>query len=264
MSPGSHDGTRRTLMIRAGVALTAAVGLALSWTVERRSLERGNREFRQGASPEAAQLYDERARRGADEAEVRYNLGTAMAVNDDPGADAELTLAARRGPAELRSRAQYNSGLVRLQRALEAGVPDSVRIEAAAAADANRASLRLAPDNEDAKWNLAMALRLLDSIDAIERRSGRELTDGAMEADVVTRSVNVPDAAEDEFAEDPPAEGEQEAVATGTEEDPLTLEEAAELLGRTHLDPTEMIGKLLALESRSRWGQRLRRGVRRW
>ena len=255
--------SRRTLT-RVAIALGAALGLAFSWTAERRSLERGNRSFRTGASPEAARLYDERARRGAEEPEVRYNLGTALAVNDDPAAEAELALATRRGPAELRSRAQYNSGLVRLQRALAAGVPDSVRIEAAAAADANRASLRLAPENEDAKWNLAMALRLLDSIDAIERRSGRELTEGAMEADVVTRSVKVPDAAEDEFAEDPPAEGEQEAVATGTDDAPLTPEEAANILGRTHLDPSEMIGKLLALESRSRWGQRLRRGIRRW
>ena len=255
--------TKKTL-IRIGLALGAALGLGLSWTVERGSLERGNRTFREGETPLAAELYDARARSGADEAEVRYNLGTALAVNDDPAAEAELALATRRGPAELRSRAQYNSGLVRLKRALSAGVPDSVRIDAAAAADANRAALRLAPDNDDAKWNLAMALRLLDSIDAIERRSGRELTDGAMEADVVTRSVNVPDAAEDEFAEDPPAEGEQEAAALGTEEGPLTLEEAADILGRTHLDPTEMIGKLLALESRSRWGQRLRRGIRRW
>jgi hypothetical protein len=255
--------SRRTL-IRAGIAAAAAAGLMLSWSAERRSLERGNRAFRAGETPTAARLFDERARSGAEEAEVRYNLGTALAANDDPAAEAELTLAARRGPAELRSRAQYNGGLVRLKRALAAGVPDSVRIEAAAAAEANRASLRLAPENEDAKWNLAMALRLLDSIDAMERRSGRELTDGAMEADVVTRSVNVPDAAEDEFAEDPPAEGEQEAVAMGTEDEPLTPEEAADILGRTHLDPTDMIGKLLALESRSRWGQRLRRGIRRW
>ena len=135
---------RRKVMIRAAVAIAAVLGLTASWSTERGSLERGNRTFREGEVPRAAELYDERARRGAEEAEVRYNLGTALAANDDPAAEAELTLAARRGPAELRSRAQYNSGLVRLRRALTAGVPDSVRIDAEAAAEANRASLRLA------------------------------------------------------------------------------------------------------------------------
>jgi hypothetical protein len=76
--------------------------------------------------------------------------------------------------------------------------------------------------------------------------------------------VNVPDAAEDEFAEDPPAEGETEALAVVGEESPLSLEQAAEILGRTHLDATVILGKLIALESRSRWGRQLGRGVRRW
>jgi hypothetical protein len=254
----------RGTLIRIGIAVTATLGLTLSWSAERRSLERANRLHRVGSSVEAATLYEQRATTGAEDVETRYNLGTAMAASDDPAAEAELVLATRRGPAEIRSRAQYNTGLVRLQNALVAGVPDSVRILAASAADANRASLRLQPENQDAKWNLAMALRLLDSIDAIERRSGREMDDGAMEADVVTRSMNVPDAAEDERAEDPPAEGENEAVALADDEGPLSEDEAADILGRTHLDPTDMIGKLLALESRSRWGQRLRRGVRRW
>jgi len=109
-----------------------------------------------------------------------------------------------------------------------------------------------------------MALRLLDSIDAVERRSGREQQEGAVQADVVTRSVNVPDAAEDERAEDPPAEGEEESIAVLGDETPLSLAEAAEILGRTHLDATEMLGKLLALESRSRFGRRSSRGARRW
>ncbi len=247
------------------LGLAALAGLWLSWSAERGSLERANRLHRAGDAESATGLYEARSREGADDDELRYNLGTALIEAGDPtAAETELVLATRRGDPELRGKAQYNTGLVRLRRALEAEVPDSVRLQAEAAAEANRAALRLAPESDDAKWNLAMSLRLLDSIDAMERRSGRELTDGAMEADVVTRSVNVPDAAEDEFAEDPPAEGEREAMALVGDEAPLTPEEAAELLGRTHLDATEMIGKLLALESRSRWGLRTRRGVRRW
>ena len=254
----------RKAVLRGAIALAAVVGLALSWSIERGSVQRANRLHRGGDASDAADLYAARAERSAADAGLRYNLGTALAEAGRPGAEAELLQATLRGDREIRGRAQYNTGLLRLERALDATVADSVRSEAEAAANANRVSLRLRPESDDAKWNLAMALRLLDSIDAIERRSGRELTDGAMEADVVTRSVNVPDATEDEFAEDPPSEGESEAVAILGDEQPLTLAEAEELLGRTHLDPTEMMGKLLALESRSRWGLRLRRGARRW
>ena len=104
--------------------------------------------------------------------------------------------------------------------------------------EANRLALRFRPDDRNAKWNLAMALRLLDSVSTQERRSGREMTEGAVEADVVTRSVNVPDAEEDERAEDPPSQGESETAVTFSDEAPLTPEQAAELLGRSHLDPT--------------------------
>ncbi|MAM02031.1 MAG: hypothetical protein CMH51_00550, partial [Myxococcales bacterium] len=59
-------------------------------------------------------------------------------------------------------------------------------------------------------------------------------------------------------------QGESETAVTFSDEAPLTPEQAAELLGRSHLDPTLMLTKLLALESRSRFGRRPSRGARRW
>lgn len=242
----------------------ALVGLVTAVVLERGSLERANRLHRAGQWSEASELYEARTRTDADDARVRYNLGTALAISRAEGAEVELARAEAIGDSEIRSLASYNSGFLNLDRAMGTHLADSVRIHATASVEANRTALRLRPDNGDAKWNLAMALRLMDSIDAIERRSGREMTEGAVEADVVTRSVNVPDAAEDERAEEPPAEGEEEAIAVATDERPLSLEEAAALLGRTHRDATEMLGKLLALESRSRFGRRPGRGARRW
>jgi hypothetical protein len=245
-------------------AVVAVLGLLLSWSFERSSLERANRLQREGRSAEAAQLYADHVAREPGSPEVRYNLGTTLLDLDSLDAEIELGRALRGGTREVRARAQYNTGVSRLDRAITSGEADSVRTHAAAAVEANRAAIRLRPEDDDAKWNLAMALRLLDSIESFERRSGRELTEGAVEADVVTRSVNVPDAAEDERAEDPPAEGETETVAVVGEEAPLSPEEAAEILGRSHLDATEILTKLIALESRTRWGRQLGRGVRRW
>lgn len=254
----------RGVVVRLALAAVAAAGLWGSWSLERTSLERANRLARAGALDEATALYEERTLEEPSDAELRYNLGTALIALDSTDAELELARATIGGSREVSGRAQYNIGLVRLRRALDVSDPDSVRSDATAAIEANRLALRLKPGDADAKWNLAMAVRLLDSIDAFERRSGRELTDGAVEADVVTRSVNVPDPEEDERAEDPPAEGEEETVATVSEESALSPEEAAEILGTSHLDPTDILTKLLAVEGRGR--SIFRRGTtsRRW
>ncbi len=251
----------RAWWLRIVIGVLAGASFVLAWSVERSSLERGNRLQRSGEYRAAADLYTERTRTDAVNPELRYNLGTALAQGDDPSAEDELARATLAPDPDVRGLAHYNTGV---DRALYAEVADSVRIHAAASVAANRLALRMRPDDNDAKWNLAMALRLLDSVSAQERRSGREITEGAVEADVVTRSVNVPDAEEDERAEDPPAQGESETTVVLGDETPLSPDQAAEILGRSHLDPTLMLTKLLALESRSRFGRRPSRGARRW
>lgn len=254
----------RRVVVRLCLTLLAAAGLAFGWSAERGSLERANRLQRAGRVDDAVDLYETRTRTKPSDPALRYNLGTALAALDSEAAETELVRATPGGSPELRARANYNIGVVRLRDALEAGEPDSVRADAAAAVDANRAALRLRPGDPDAKWNLAMAVRLLDSIDSFQRRSGREIQDGAVEADVVTRSVNVPDPAEDEFAEDPPAEGEDETAAVTGDESPLSPEEAEEILGKSHLDATTILEKLMANEGRRRGLFRGGSAVRRW
>jgi tetratricopeptide (TPR) repeat protein len=255
---------RRRVLVRGCLAVAAVAGLASGWSAERSSLERANRLERAGRVDEAVDLYEARTRATPSDPELRYNLGTALVALDSAAAEIELARATPGGSRELRARARYNIGVVRLNDALEAAEPDSVLAHAAAAVEANRAALRLRPGDPDTKWNLAMAARLLDSIYSFQRRSGRALDEGAVEADVVTRSVNVPDPAEDEFAEDPPAQGEDETVAVGGDESPLSPEEAEEILGTSHLDATTILEKLLANEGRKRGLFRRGSAVRRW
>lgn len=254
---------RRRILLRGGLTFLAVAGLASGWSTERASLERANRLHREGRVDEAVDLYEARTRTDPSDPELRYNLGTALAALDSAAAEIELARATPGGSDDLRARARYNIGVVRLRDALEATDPDSVLADASAAVEANRAALRLRPGDPDAKWNLAMAARLLDSIYSFRRRSGRALDEGAVEADVVTRSVNVPDPAEDEFAEDAPATGEDETAAVVGDESPLTPEEAEEILGTSHRDATAILEKLLANEGRRRGLFRTGSAVRR-
>ena len=102
-----------------------------------------------------------------------------------------------------------------------------------------------------------MAQRLLDSIEAADRRPGRETSESALEAEEVVESQTLTDVDEEqELPEDAPMSGEDEAQAEAGEEDSMTRDEAAEILSSSHLDPTLIVRKLLALEGRSYWGRR--------
>lgn len=249
---------------RGVLAGFAASGLLLTWAFEQGSLARANRLYRAGALEEAAAIYARRAA-AADAGAglpIRYNLGTALLglASDSDSARAELGAAAESEVPDVRARALYNHGLSSLLRALDDDAGDSTRVYAAAAVSANRSALRARPDHADTRWNLAIAQRLLDSIDAVDRRSGRELQEGAVETDLVVRSENARDVQQDdELPEEAPREGEEEARADAAGEGALSLAEAEEILGRTHIDASLIVQKLLALEGRSAWGRRLRR-----
>jgi hypothetical protein len=132
------------------------------------------------------------------------------------------------------------------------------------AVGANRRVLRRVPDNGDAKWNLAMAQRLLDSIDAVSRRGGREEADGSIDTDVIVRSDIMGDGQEGEFRDDVAMEGEDETLAESEDGPPLSLSDAEEIVGAVALGAAPILRKLLGLESRARWGRQLGRTGRRW
>ena len=253
-----RSGTQR--LLRGIVATFAASGLLLSWAAERGSVERANRLHREGALSAAATIYQEHVAAEATEPVLRYNLGTSLLGLGSSSAQGELQAGRESPRADVRARALYNAGLWSLRRALQASERDSTRVYAAAAVDANRSALRVRPNHADTRWNLAMAQRLLDSITAAERRGGREMADGAVEADAVVQSENMTDVDEEaELPDEAPMEGEDETLAEMNEEAPLSAAEAEGILGRTHLDATLIVQKLLALQSRGLWGRQLRR-----
>ena len=241
------------------ISLTLA-GLIFTWANERKSVERANRLHRSGDLPQAAAVYQSRIDSDSLRLDLRYNLGTSLLKLGSARAEEELALGVESNDNEVTKLALYNLGVSRLLRAVSAEHVDSMRVHARASVQANRNTLRLSPDQADAKWNLSMAQRLLDSIDAANRRAGRATAEGPVDPDELVPAENMLEGEEEDprqgFA---PLEGDDESLAELSEEAPLPFAEAAEILGATRLDGAAIMRKLLALESRTRWGRQLGR-----
>lgn len=161
-----------------------AVTAGLLMSRDRSTLDRGNRLFRDGRPAQAAEIY--RALDGAEEPSgivTAYNLGTALREAGDPeagdsGAVAllEESLArgrerAAEGEVDARDsvalqRAHYNLARNYLEAAGGTSRLDSTFLFLSAAVRHNRQALQRNPTDEDARWNLAVAQRSLDSVRA--------------------------------------------------------------------------------------------------
>lgn len=125
-----------------------------------------NRLYRAGEHRRAAALYAGRIAEGDSSAAARYNLGTALlrlGRHDDARPYLEAAAAAKRGIGrELKERAHYNAGNADLEPVFAARVPEDQREPRLKRAAAHyRNALLQDPSDADAKWNLELAMRLL-------------------------------------------------------------------------------------------------------
>jgi len=136
------------------VAVIALLVLALAapvWAAGARALvEQGNEAYAEGNYEQALTAYQEAARLKPESAEIQINLGNAYVQQGDvQKALQAYGRALATQDEELRARALYNQGTARLSMQDYDG-----------AIDALRQSLRLTPTDEDARYNLAYALKM--------------------------------------------------------------------------------------------------------
>jgi hypothetical protein len=246
------------------ILFLAVVGLLVAWTVERQSVQRANRLHRAGALPDAASIYAQRLASDSTDHRLHYNLGTTRLGAGVSDVGAELASGTASADPDVRVRSHYNLGLWNLGRALEAASRDSARAHASASIEAGKEALRLSPGRVDARWNLAIAQRMLDSIQSDDGRAGTETVDGSAQADELVRTDEARDLQDESPVGDGPQEGEEETLAESDETGPLSVLEADDILGSAHLDPSIMIRKLLAFEGRAQRRTRLGRTTPRW
>lgn len=241
-----------------------AAGFLVSWSVERGSVERANRLHRGGEIPTAADIYGERVEGDSTDTRLRYNLGTTLLGAGVPAAAVQLAAGAESEDFDVRVRSLYNLGLLNLERATAAESADSARVFALASVGAGKDALRLSPGRVDARWNLAMAQRMLDSIESNDGRAGTESVDGSAEAEELVRTDDSRELQDESPVGEGPQEGEDETPADDEGGDRLTIVEADDILGSGHLDASTMIRKLLAYEGRAQRRTRLGRATPRW
>ncbi|MSR06866.1 MAG: hypothetical protein EXR93_07365 [Gemmatimonadetes bacterium] len=143
--------------LAAGLVVGGLVGL------DRGSTERGNRLYRSGDVSAALEVYQ----RGAvpdSRAAAFYNLGTALLAIGGDDAESQLGIAVQGADSAAAQRAHYNLGYLFLTGIDPAADADSAVPLLVAAVNSNRAALRMNLGDESARWNLALAQRMLDAL----------------------------------------------------------------------------------------------------
>lgn len=153
-------------------ALTLTLALAVAGFRFFSQEPAGNRAYRDGDYERAAELYREALADGRDDARLRHNLGIALLrLGEVAAARQHLSKALEARSPELRARAFYNLGNAMAVAASDrASAGDGLR----EAIEAYRRSLLLKPDQEDARWNLELAMRRLQKLESLPPRSSQE------------------------------------------------------------------------------------------
>jgi hypothetical protein len=241
---------RPRILETGALALLCAAGVLVAGVLEHRSVERANRLHRDGELAEAARAYGDRAGGNGNPLDLRYNFGTTLLGLGSAAAPSQLSLATASEDDRVRGRAFYNLGLWHLHRARDVAAADSVRAHARASADANKEVLRLEPGQPDARWNLALAQRLLDSINADDGRAGTETVDGSNDADEQVLSEELREFEDPSDVDQAPQQGSDEALAQADDTDRLTPLEAEAILVADP-DRSVIVRKLLVYQGRT-------------
>ena len=241
-----------------GAVVVAALLMPVLLRQELRSVERGNRMYRSGDAVAAAGLYG-RALDADAASPTTFNLGTALLPLD---ADSAKVLLARVTEVQDRATAQrgyYNLGFGQLVASEAASTPDSVLPDLRSAVRSFRSALRMNPHDQDARWNLALAIRRLEALlppgEDTGEESGSESDDEVpMNDPQMARSEDAPAESGPEPPDPRPTDdsGERRGPREGAREawalqdpGPLTAERALELLASVEDDPEVLLKGIL-------------------
>ena len=222
------------------------------------SVERGNRLYRSGDPVAAADVYADALGGSSDEA-ATFNLGTSLLALDPDSAEVLLRQTTRVVDRRTAQRGYYNLGFGQMLASETPSTPDSVLPSLRAAVSSYRMALRLDPMDQDARWNLSLAIRRLEAMlppgEDTGEESGSESDDEVpMNDPQLARSETAPAESGPEPPEPRPTDttGERRGPREGAREawalqdpGPLTAARALELLATVSDEPEELLKGIL-------------------
>ena len=236
----------------------ASVVAAVFWHAAG-TVEWGNLLYRAGAFSAAASVYRDNLEEGRAGRLVAYNLGTALLRADPNEAERYLELAVVGPESAITQRAHYNVGYHLLRATDGSTDQDTTVVLLLASIRNNRAALRLDPEDEDARWNLALAQRRYESFGSSEEGpAGRmvgedgtppESEEGAGVATAIGAGTDEGGAPPDPTNAEGGGVGAREALLGTGDPGPLTVSAARRLLENLTDDPALLVRGVL-------WSQR--------
>jgi hypothetical protein len=232
--------------------------LAVAFWLDSRSMERANRLFRSGQLADASELYQRLASGASPKPEVSYNFGTSLLALEMEDAERHLVLASGATDPLVAQRANRNLGYLHLTRVAAGMETDTAVALVARSILRTRLSLRLEPTDADARWNLALGERMLDSLTHLRLPPENQANVGSdrtlIDLEALARASEADGVSGLEPERPPPATniGQRRGASVGAHEawayqdpGPLSEADAADLLRQVKHDPEKLMRGLL-------------------
>jgi Ca-activated chloride channel homolog len=237
---------RRTARAAVAMLLFAATAFGIG------DLEKGNRLYREGKYEDAVAAYQRVVESGKASPQVHYNLGTALlALGRYDEADAHFQSALQGVDPELRERAFYNLGNRFLE---DARARTDVQQQGElldAAIEAYKRTLRIDPQDVDAKWNLELALRDREENEQQQQSMPQQSDQEQEQSDESDQNQQQQSGGGSGSSQSESPAGEGDDSGTAMEDQPMSQEQADRILSAIEQDERELTR------------EKLRRGQRR-
>jgi Ca-activated chloride channel family protein len=249
----AHAATRRGAHAGIIVLLLIATGFGIG------DLEKGNRLYREGKYEEAVAAYQRVVESGKASPQVHYNLGTALlALGRYDEADVQFQSALQGVDPELRERTFYNLGNRFLQDGRAQADLQQQGALLDAAIEAYRRTLRIDPQDVDAKWNLEMALRERDENQQRQQSMPQRQDPEQEQSDESEQNQDQQAGGGSGSTDSQSPAGEGDDSGTAMENQPMSQEQADRILSAIEQDERELTREKL------RRGQRRMPVLRDW
>jgi len=245
---------RRRRVRTAAVLVLACTALAFGVG----DVERGNRLYREGRYEEAAAAYQRAIADGNTSPQVQYNLGTSLlALGRYDEAERHFQAALAGVDPELRERTFYNLGNRFLQEARANGSDLQRQGQLLdGAIEAYKRTLRIAPQDVDAKWNLELAQRERDENRQQQSMPQQSQQDREQEQDQQNQGEQQGQGSGSNPSQSQSGEGED--AGAQMQQEPMAREQADRILSAIEQDERELTREKL------RRGQRRTPVLRDW